>query len=345
MSTILQGGSDLGTRASSKPVLSIKNLRVSYTTGAGTVNAVDGVSLDIGAGEIFGLAGESGCGKSTIANAVMRLLQSPAKITDGTIELNQRNVLTLSDEELRRTRWREMSMVFQSAMNAMNPVMTIGEQMMDVFTTHEKMPKKEARERAAHLLTLVDITPDRLKAYPHQLSGGMRQRVVIAIALALNPSLLIMDEPTTALDVVVQRDIMAQIKELQQSLGFSVLFITHDISLMVELSHRMAVMYAGRLVEVAPSNVLLDDPLHPYTTALMNAFPPLSGPRTELLGLPDAPPTSAGRPSGCSFHPRCPMAMDACKIQDPVLRPVAEHHDAACLLVPEFVIPSERPAK
>jgi peptide/nickel transport system ATP-binding protein len=345
MSTILQGGLGLRARAASKPVLSIKDLCVSYTTGQGTLNAVDGVSLDIGAGEIFGLAGESGCGKSTIANAVMRLLQSPAKITGGSIELNQRNVLTLGDEDLRRTRWREMSMVFQSAMNAMNPVMTIGEQIMDVFTTHEKMPKKEARERAAHLLSLVDIKADRLKSYPHQLSGGMRQRVVIAIALALNPSLLIMDEPTTALDVVVQRDIMAQIKELQQSLGFSVLFITHDISLMVELSHRMAVMYAGRLVEVAPSNVLLDDPRHPYTTALMNAFPPLSGPRTELLGLPDAPPTSAGRPSGCGFHPRCPLAMDSCKIQDPVLRPAAENHDAACLLVPEFDVSSERGAQ
>ncbi|HAP88706.1 MAG TPA: sugar ABC transporter ATP-binding protein, partial [Arthrobacter bacterium] len=235
------------------PVLSVKNLQVHYTAESGDVTAVDGVSFDIGAGEVFGLAGESGCGKSTIANAVMRLLQTPAKITGGSIELNGRNLLDLGEEELRRTRWRDVAMVFQSAMNSLNPVMTIGDQIVDVFTTHERMPKKAARERAAELLKLVDISPDRLKSYPHQLSGGMRQRAVIAIALALKPSLLIMDEPTTALDVVVQQEIMHQIKELQQQLGFSILFITHDISLMVELSHRMAVMYAGKLVEVAPS--------------------------------------------------------------------------------------------
>lgn len=329
-------------RAAVGPVLSVKNLQVQYTAESGNVTAVDGVSFDIGAGEVFGLAGESGCGKSTIANAIMRLLQTPAKITGGSIELAGRNLLDLGEEELRRTRWRDVSMVFQSAMNSLNPVMTIGDQIVDVFTTHEKMPKKAARERAAELLKLVDISPDRLKSYPHQLSGGMRQRAVIAIALALKPSLLIMDEPTTALDVVVQQEIMHQIKELQQRLGFSILFITHDISLMVELSHRMAVMYAGKLVEVAPSKQMLDNPLHPYTNALMGAFPPLTGPRVELIGIPDAPPNMAHPPTGCSFHPRCPLAIDSCRTIEPPLLPGAENHEAACLLVPGYVVPRER---
>ncbi|WP_328886601.1 ABC transporter ATP-binding protein [Streptomyces sp. NBC_00316] len=302
-----------------EPVLELSGLRVEYRGDGRTVVGADDVSFSIGAGEIFGLAGESGCGKSTIANAVMRLLKPPAEITAGSIRFQGRDVLALDARELRAFRWREIAMVFQSAMNSLNPVLTIGEQFVDIFTTHEKLKKRVARERAGELLELVGIDPGRLKAYPHQLSGGMRQRVVIAMAVALRPRLLIMDEPTTALDVVVQQEIMAQIRDLQRELGFSILFITHDMSLMVELSDRMGVMYGGRIVELAAAKDLFAGPLHPYTEALMNAFPPLTGPRRELTGLFDAPRTA----DSCGFHVRCPEDRSDCSMTIPDLREVA----------------------
>lgn len=268
------------------PVLEVRDLTVEYR-GDRTVVGADRVSFQIGAGEAFGLAGESGSGKSTVANAIMRLLRDPAVISSGTVTFCGRDVLAMTPDELRRFRWRDVAMVFQSAMNSLNPVMTVGDQIVDIFTTHENMSKRDARRRAAELLELVKIEPARLKSYPHQLSGGMRQRVVIAMAVALRPRLLIMDEPTTALDVVVQQEIMAQIADLQRELGFSILFITHDISLMVELSHRMGIMYGGRLVEMGDSAEILTHPRHAYTHALMHAFPPLSGPRNTLAGLAD----------------------------------------------------------
>lgn len=269
----------------SAPLLEVQDLSVEYVTDARTVRAVDRVTFSVEEGEVFGLAGESGCGKSTIANAILRLLRDPAVIAGGSIRFRGTDVLQLSAEELRRFRWRQVAMVFQSAMNSLNPVMTIGDQIADIYMAHEGTAKKQALRRAAGLLDLVGIPHDRLRSYPHQLSGGMRQRVVIAMATALRPPLLIMDEPTTALDVVVQQEIMAQIKDLQRELGFAVLFITHDMSLMVELSDRMAVMYAGRFVETAPADIVFEKPSHPYTRALMNAFPPMSGPRTRLRGL------------------------------------------------------------
>jgi peptide/nickel transport system ATP-binding protein len=269
----------------STPLLEIEDLSVEYVTEARTVRAVDRVTFSIAEREVFGLAGESGCGKSTIANAILRLLRDPAVIAGGSIRFAGTDVLALSASELRDFRWRQVAMVFQSAMNSLNPVMTIGDQIADIFTTHEGGSKKAAMVRAGELLDLVGIPRDRLRSYPHQLSGGMRQRVVIAMATALRPPLLVMDEPTTALDVVVQQEIMAQIKQLQQELGFAILFITHDISLMVELSDRMAIMYAGRFVETAPAKQIFDAPKHPYTRALMNAFPPMNGPRTRLKGL------------------------------------------------------------
>ena len=269
----------------STPLLEIEDLSVEYVTEARTVRAVDRVTFSIAEREVFGLAGESGCGKSTIANAILRLLRDPAVIAGGSIRFAGTDVLALSASELRDFRWRQVAMVFQSAMNSLNPVMTIGDQIADIFTTHEGGSKKAAMVRAGELLDLVGIPRDRLRSYPHQLSGGMRQRVVIAMATALRPPLLVMDEPTTALDVVVQQEIMAQIKDLQQELGFAILFITHDISLMVELSDRMAIMYAGRFVETAPAKEIFDAPKHPYTRALMSAFPPMTGPRTRLSGL------------------------------------------------------------
>jgi len=269
----------------SAPVLEIEGLSVTYRTAERTVRAVDRVDVTIGEGEIFGLAGESGCGKSTVANAIMRLLKPPAEIDGGRVVFRGRDVLAMSAEELRRFRWREVAMVFQSAMNSLNPVMTVGDQLADVFTTHERSSKRDALRRAGGLLEMVGIDRGRLRSYPHQLSGGMRQRVVIAMACALTPSLLILDEPTTALDVVVQQEIMAQIRGLQEELGFAVLFITHDMSLMIELSQRIGVMHGGRIVERAPAGEIFRDPLHPYTDALMNAFPPISGPRVPLTGL------------------------------------------------------------
>ena len=306
------------TSFSHQPVLDVRNLRVEYGGDGRSVVGADDVSFTIGAGEVFGLAGESGCGKSTVANAVMRLLKPPARIT-GSVTFKGRDILAMDARELRAFRWREIAMVFQSAMNSLNPVLTIGEQIGDIFTTHERTRKRHARERSAELLELVGIDPARLKSYPHQLSGGMRQRVVIAMAVALKPSLLIMDEPTTALDVVVQQEIMAQIGDLQRELGFSVLFITHDMSLMVELSHRMGVMYGGRLVELAPAKEIFAAPLHPYTEALMNAFPPLTGPRTELTCLADTPRTG----ENCGFHTACPADRSDCSTNIPDLREVA----------------------
>lgn len=304
--------------AAPTPVLDVRNLRVEYGGAGRTVVGADDVSFSIGAGEVFGLAGESGCGKSTVANALMRLLKPPTRIT-GSVTFKGRDVLAMDPRELRAFRWREIAMVFQSAMNSLNPVLTISEQIGDIFTTHERMRKRQARARSGELLELVGIDPARLKSYPHQLSGGMRQRVVIAMAVALNPALLIMDEPTTALDVVVQQEIMAQIGDLQRELGFSVLFITHDMSLMVELSHRMGVMYGGRLVELAPAKELFADPLHPYTQALINAFPPLTGPRVDLTSLADQPRTE----HNCGFHAKCPDDRSDCSHHIPDLREVA----------------------
>ena len=268
-------------------LLRVDRLSVEYQSDTRVIRGADDVSFSIGRGEAFGLAGESGCGKSTIANAVMRLLKPPARVVGGAIRFGDIDLLALSGEPLREFRWTRIAMVFQSAMNALNPVMTIGDQIVDAFTAHGRGNKRAARDKAGDLLTLVGIPTDRLDSYPHQLSGGMRQRVVIAIALALDPELLILDEPTTALDVVVQQEIMQQIQALRSEFGFSLLFITHDISLMIELTDRMAVMYNGRIVELAPSADIFAEPLHPYTRALMGSFPPLSGPRRRLTGLAD----------------------------------------------------------
>ncbi|HEV2580047.1 MAG TPA: ABC transporter ATP-binding protein [Ktedonobacteraceae bacterium] len=342
----------------SKTLLEVKNLSVDYLAASGAVHAVNDVSFTLNRGEILGLAGESGCGKSTLAYAIARLLRPPAYTTGGEIlyypryredesgkqlvsstalsrekkkkgveqfspeEMDAVDILSLTNRELRSFRWSELSMVFQSAMNALNPVLKIGTQIMDVLQVHRpQMGADSRKQRAAELLQLVGIAADRINSYPHELSGGMRQRAMIAIALALNPELIIMDEPTTALDVVMQREILTEIIRLREQFDFSVIFITHDLSLLLELTDRIAIMYAGRMVEMASQRDLYLHPRHPYSYGLLNSFPSLHGPRREAGGIPGSPPDLRAAPPGCAFHPRCPLAFDACSKVLPLLRP------------------------
>ncbi|WP_438021305.1 ABC transporter ATP-binding protein [Sorangium sp. So ce315] len=314
------------------PLLSVQDLRVEFITPTGPVCAVDNVSFDIAPGEVLGLAGESGSGKSTVAMAIMRLLRPPAIITGGRVLFAGQDVLSMTEEQLRAFRWRKMALVFQSAMTALNPVLTIGEQIADPIIAHDGVTKAEAMERAAALLKLVNIDTSRLASYPHQLSGGMRQRVVIAIAMALKPPFLIMDEPTTALDVVVQKEILQQIADLKDRLGFSILFITHDLSLIAEFSTRIAILYAGKLAETARAKDLFSDPKHPYTQGLLGSFPSVRGPRRRLQGIPGSPPDMRNPPPGCRFHPRCPQAFATCQHELPLLREIAPEHRGACHL-------------
>jgi len=336
----------------SEPVLDIRDFSVVYRTPSGDVRAVDRVNLSLAAGEVVGLVGESGSGKSTLAYGACRLLRAPAFITGGTVRYQGRrlaqrsqaaDVLRMTPQELQKLRWREIAIVFQSAMNALNPVLSVRNQMLDVIHAHLRMPRDEAGERAASLLDLVGIPRSRLRSYPHELSGGMRQRVMIAMALATEPEVVIMDEPTTALDVVVQRDILAQIVELKDRLGFSILFITHDLSLLLELADRIAVMYAGQLLEVGTAGEINREAAHPYTKGLLNSFPSLRGPRRELAGIPGSPPDLRQPPPGCPFLPRCSYGTDACTRVDMELLPVATSQDPEHVTACPFVLPGTPP--
>jgi peptide/nickel transport system ATP-binding protein len=308
-----------------EPVLEIKNLNVDYGLGDQAVHAVRDVSLTLHRGEVLGLAGESGSGKSTLAYGLTRLLPPPGVISGGEVFYHSPNgdvvnVLALSNPELRAFRWAEVSIVFQGAMNSLNPVHKVSTQMIDVIKAHDPSLSGSARlARAREMLKLVGISADRLDSYPHQLSGGMRQRVMIGMALALEPQVVIMDEPTTALDVVMQRQILKQLVELRERLGFSVLFITHDLSLLVEFSDRIAIMYGGRIVEEAPADELYRSSLHPYSHGLLHSFPALRGERREVSGIPGSPPDLRGMPSGCAFHPRCAHAFAPCSVHVPPL--------------------------
>jgi len=314
------------------PLLELRDLVVEYGTERGAVTAVNGVSLAIRPGEIVGLAGESGCGKSTIANTILQVLRPPGRIAGGEIVFKGRNLVGLPPSELRQIRWRHIAMVFQSAMSSLNPVTRIEDQFVDMFRAHQKISKRFATMKAAELLEVVGIDRDRLRAYPHELSGGMRQRVVIAMAMALGPELLLLDEPTTALDVIVQREILQQLEELQREMGFAVLFITHDLSLLVEFSDRIAIMYSGDIVEEANADELFAHPAHPYTAGLMASFPPLTGELTTMTGIPGNPPDLHDPPTGCRFHPRCPAARrQPCHLEMPALRALdSPKHQIAC---------------
>ncbi|SDS90579.1 ABC transporter ATP-binding protein [Microlunatus soli] len=316
-------------------VLDVQDLTVQYL-GDRPVTACAEINLRLARGEILGVAGESGSGKSTLITALTRLQRPPAATTGGRIVLHdqdqQVDLVGLAEEELRRYRWNTVSIVLQSAMDALNPVLRLGAQFADVIRAHEPSLRTEAvLDRTTELLAMVGIPANRIRSYPHELSGGMRQRAMIALALACRPKLVVMDEPTTAVDVVMQRQIVRQILRLRRKLGFAVVFVTHDLSLLLELADRIAIMYAGRIVEIGSAEQIYHRPRHPYTRGLRDSFPPLHAPLTTLTGIPGTPPNLSRLPSGCAFAPRCPEAIDDCRSTRPVLRQIGDQQ-AACHL-------------
>jgi peptide/nickel transport system ATP-binding protein len=313
-------------------LLSIRDLCVDYITDQGPVRAVDGVSLDIRGGEFVGIAGESGCGKSTMAQALIRILPPPAVISRGEALFEGCNLFSIGEGELRELRWKRISMVFQSAMDALNPVISVREQITDTLLAHDAANASETREGAVKLLEMVGIPGDRIDSFAHQLSGGMRQRVCIALAMALEPSLVILDEPTTALDVIVEYAILEEIRQLQRRRGFSVLFITHNLARMLQFSDRVAIFYAAKLVEAGPSAELRRAAKHPYTQGLLRSFPSVHGGIGELSSIPGSPPSLRTPPTGCRFHPRCSLAVDICRELSPELVMYGRDHSAACHL-------------
>ena len=311
-------------------ILEVQNLVMYYQTMKGYVRAVDNVSFDVEKGEAMGLVGESGCGKTTIGMSILQLLPENAQVQSGKILFKNEDLLQYSKAEMRAVRWKGVSMIFQAAMNALNPVYRIEDQIIEAIRTHEKVPKQEAKERVAALYKLVGLDPDRARDYPHEYSGGMKQRAVIAMALACNPDIIIADEPTTALDVIVQDQIISEIKKLQQKLHMTMIYISHDISVIAESCERIAVMYAGILAEYANAIDLFKNPMHPYTQALMNSFPSIVGPKKRLIPVPGEPPNLLNPPPGCRFHPRCPLATEICKREVPQFTEYENKHWAAC---------------
>jgi peptide/nickel transport system ATP-binding protein len=317
-----------------EPLLEVEDLSVSYLTDNADIGAVERVSLTVHAGEFLGIVGESGCGKSTLLFAIAQLLAPPAEITSGRVVFRGQDLVQLTDNALRLVRWRDYSVVMQSAMNALNPMKSIGAQFKDTIRAHEHMSADGIRTRSAEVLHLVGIDAAHLESYPHQLSGGMRQRAMIAMALLFTPQLVIMDEPTSALDVVAQRSLMTQIKELQQQFGFAVIFVTHDMSVVANYSDRLMVMYAGQVAELGDTDSIFERPLHPYSKGLLEAFPSVRGPRRPLSGIPGSPPDLGRPPSGCRFHPRCSEVMPQCLTTDPELYSV-DDTQVRCLLFAE----------
>ncbi len=314
-------------------LLEVRDVKTYFYTMKGVVKAVDGISFKLNKGEVLGIAGESGCGKSTLAYTIMRLVPPPGKIVGGEIIMEGKNILKLSEEEFRKQyRWKKISMVFQGAMNALNPVYTVGFQIAEAIMYHEGLSKREAMARVYKLLQLVGIDPKRAHSYPHELSGGMKQRVMIAMALALNPPLVIADEPTTALDVVVQAQVMNVLKKLQRELKMSIIMITHDLSLIAEIADKIAVLYAGKLVEFGTAEQIFLNPQHPYTRGLINSIPRLRGDIKKLEWIPGLPPDLSNPPPGCRFHPRCKYRMDICSKEEPPVVEVEPGHYVACWL-------------
>ncbi len=315
-------------------VLELRDLSITYRSERGDVPAVRGVNLTIEPGETVGLAGESGCGKSTIAAAVLRLLPKQTRV-EGHVLLDGEDVYAMKPGRLRAVRWTSAAIVFQGALHSLNPVQRVGHQIDEAIMLHSSMSESQARRKSNELLERVGIPAERSRSYPHQLSGGQRQRVLIALALSCGPKLLIADEPTTALDVMVQAQVLELLAELQRDHGLAMLFITHDLSVLTSTCERLAVMYAGRIVEDGPSHDVFGDPIHPYSRGLANAFPTIGDPSSRMnpRGLAGDPPNPANLPTGCPFHPRCDRAIEICSTEDVLLRSAAPGRHAACVHV------------
>lgn len=313
-------------------VLSVQELTMHYSTRKGMVSAVDDVSFDIYEGEVLGLVGESGCGKTSVALTLLKLMPENARILNGSIYMDGIDLVPLSENEIRPYRWQRISMVFQAAMNSLNPVYRVGEQIVEAIETHwgDAITREGARERIGELFEAVGLDPQLMDRYPHEFSGGMRQRAIIAMALSCNPQLVIADEPTTALDVIVQDRLLKQLRVIQEQLGLAMLYISHDIAVIAEISDRMGVMYAGRMAEVTNTIDIFERPLHPYTYALLGASPNVRGVKKALSSLPGEPPNLLHPPTGCRFHPRCPRADDLCRREVPSFKEHLEGHYAAC---------------
>jgi len=313
------------------PLLSIRDLVVEFNLGGRVLRAVDKASLDVHQGEIMAVVGESGSGKTTLAFSILNLVPSPGRITNGTILYGLEDVLSFNTEELRKFRWKEVAIVFQAAQNAMNPVMRIADQMIDTVLAHDKMPKGKILHRASELLEMMRLEPSQvLRAYPHELSGGMKQRTIIAISLILDPKVLILDEPTTALDVVTQAYILDILTDIREKLGLTMILLTHDMSIVAKIADRVGVMYAGQIVEVGKIEEIYYDAKHPYTIGLINAAPSLIGDIADKKPIPGSPPDPLNLPSGCRFHPRCQHATAPCKEAEPELKDVGGGRLVAC---------------
>lgn len=311
-------------------ILEIKDLEMSYQTSKGSISAVDNVSFRIERGETMGLVGESGCGKTSLGMCIMKLLPENARITNGKILFDGEDIVPKTEEEMRTIRWEGVSMIFQAAMNSLNPVYKVGDQIIEAILTHDNMSKEEAREKVGDLYELVGLSPERMKNYPHEYSGGMRQRAIIAMALACDPKFIIADEPTTALDVIVQDQIIDEIINLQKKLNMTMMYISHDISVIAETCNKIGVMYAGNIIEYTDTLALFDNPLHPYTKALMSSFPSIEGPKKELKPVPGEPPNLLNPPKGCRFYPRCSYAEEICKKENPEFIEIEKDHFLAC---------------
>ena len=314
-------------------LLEVNNLKTYFYTLRGVVRAVDGISFHIDEGMAFGLAGESGCGKSTTALSIMGLIKDPGKIVDGEIIFEREDLLKKTKEELNQIRWKRISMIFQGAMNAFNPVHRVGDQIVEAILYHENITREEAWKKTEKLLKMVGIDPSRAKNYPHEFSGGMKQRAMIAMALSCNPKLVIADEPTTALDVIVQKQVLDLMKELQKKLKLSIMLISHDLSVIAQMCDSVAIMYAGKIVEYADAVSLFKEPQHPYSKRLINSFPNILNPGKKPESIPGQPPSLINPPPGCRFHPRCPFATDKCREVEPHLVNIGNKHFVACHLI------------
>jgi peptide/nickel transport system ATP-binding protein len=318
------------------PLLDVRHLSTHFVTDEGVFRAVEDLSFQLRRGEFLGLVGESGCGKTTAMLSVLRLLPAAGRIVAGEVRLEGEDILALEAAEMRRVRWRKMSIIFQGAMNALNPVRSVGDQIAEALVLHEMAPTyHQAGKRVAELLELVGIDATRADQYPHQYSGGMRQRAMIAMALACNPQIVIADEPTTALDVMIQAQILELLERLQGELGLAVILVTHDLSVVAEVCHNVLVMYGGVLAEYATVDAIYNEPLHPYTRLLLEAFPDLSRPDARLVSIPGQPPRLNALPAGCRFAPRCPMVIDRCRVEAPPVRQVRPGRWATCHRIDE----------